>query len=139
MSKRYEPYRRLGGSAGTTFKAMYLGVSGCDYELWLPDGRAGHMEMKSREAERIPKDAIDQTQKAQLHRRLAWGQLALVLVRLQGAWYLVDFRRWNDGDRKSHNRLQLLEIGVAVPLTPAGLPDFLSVLPLALAPHILVR
>lgn len=138
IQKRYEPYRRLGGTAaGGAFRATYLGKSGCDFEVWLEDGRAGHLEMKSRDADRIPKDAIDETQKAQLSRRLAWGQLALVLVRLRGDWFLVSYSRWNDGDRKSHNALQLSEVGVRVPMRD-GLPDFLSALPAALAPHILV-
>lgn len=136
VNKRYEPYRRLGGSSGGTFRATYLAKSGCDFELWLPDGRAGHLEMKSRDAERIPKDAIDDTQKAQLHRRLAWGQLALILVRLQGEWFLVSFARWNDGARKSHNRAQLLEIGAPVHIKD-GYPDFLAALPAALAKTVL--
>lgn len=133
VCKRYEPYRRLGGTAaGGAFRATYLGKSGCDFELWLSDGRAGHLEMKSREGERIEKSAIDDEQKAQLHRRLAWNQLALVLVRLQGDWFLISFSNWNNGDRKSHNRLQLEEIGARVPQRE-GLPDFLAALPQALA------
>lgn len=134
ICKRYEPYKRVGGGGSSTFRATYTHKAGCDFELWLPDGRSGHIEMKSREADRVSKDVIDETQKAQLHRRLAWGQLALVLLRLKGDWYLINFSNWNNEPRKSHTGPQLLEIGaVRVPLT-AGLPDFLQVLDLALAP-----
>lgn len=130
LSKRYEPYKRVssGGSNGV-FRAAYLGCSGCDYELWLKDGRAGHLELKSREADRINKDVLDENQKAQLQRRLDWGQLALVLVRLRGEWILINYARWLEDTRKTHNREQLLEIGAVVPLRE-GLPDFLAVLDL---------
>lgn len=134
ICKRYEPYKRVGGGGGTIFRATYTHKSGCDFELWLPDGRAGHIEMKSREADRISKDVIDEAQSAQLHRRLAWGQLALVLVRLRGDWFLVNYANWNNENRKSHTISQLQEIGgIRVPLH-AGLPDFLKVLDLALQP-----
>jgi hypothetical protein len=81
--------------------------------------------MKSREAERIPKSAIDETQAAQLQRRADWGQIAWVVVRLRGVWFRVDWARWNDGDRKSHNAKQLAEIGTELPVVHGGLPDLL--------------
>lgn len=111
LTKRYEPYRRVGNAVGG-FRAVYAGQAGCDYELWLPDGRAGHVEVKSREADRIEKSAIDPFQQAQLQRRIAWGQLAIVLVRLRGEWFYVPFSRWHEGKRLSHNIGQLYEIGV---------------------------
>jgi hypothetical protein len=123
ICKRYEPYRRVSGG-GKTFKAVYAGKSGCDFELWLPDGRSGHMELKSREADRIPKAAIDDTQSAQLTRRAAWGHLAFVVVRLRGIWYRVCWSRWHEGDRKSHNATQLAEIGTPLPIR-SGLPHLL--------------
>jgi penicillin-binding protein-related factor A (putative recombinase) len=123
ICKRYEPYRRVSGGA-KSFKAVYAGKAGCDFELWLSDGRSGHMEMKSREADRISKSAIDDTQRRQLERRAAWGHLAFVVVRLRGVWYRVDWARWEEGDRKSHNAKQLQEIGVLLPLR-SGLPDLL--------------
>ena len=130
LTKRYEPYRRVSGTgASGVFKAAYLGSSGCDFELWLKDGRAGHVEMKSREADRISKTALDPTQQAQLQRRVDWGQLALVVVRLRGEWVLIPYARWHEGERKTHSRVQLLEIGVAVPMRE-GLPDILAALPL---------
>lgn len=124
ICKRYEPYKRVSGGA-KSFKAVYAGKSGCDFELWLPDGRSGHMELKSREADRIPKNAIDETQTRQLTRRLAWGHLAFVIVRLRGVWYRVPWARWDEGDRKSHNVKQLGEIGHLIPLK-RGLPDILD-------------
>lgn len=126
ICKRYEPYRRVSGGA-KSFKAVYAGKSGCDFEIWLPDGRSGHIEMKSREADRISKSAIDDTQRNQLDRRAAWGHLALVIVRLRGIWYLVEWSRWNEGDRKSHNAKQLAELGTVIPLR-SGLPDLLPII-----------
>jgi hypothetical protein len=127
ICKRYEPYKRVSGGA-KTFKAVYAGKSGCDFEIWLPDGRSGHIEMKSREADRITKDAIDDTQSAQLTRRMQWGHIAGVVIRLKGIWYYVDWSRWFEGDRKSHNVKQLGEIGTVIPLR-SGLPDLLAILP----------
>lgn len=124
ICKRYEPYRRV-GSGGKVFKATYTERAGCDFELWLPDGRAGHIELKSREADRIPKSAVDDMQSAQLSRRLAYGHLALVLVRLRGVWFIVSWDKWGDGERKSHNAKQLEELGVKLPLR-SGLPDILA-------------
>jgi hypothetical protein len=82
------------------------------------------MELKSREADRIPKAAIDDTQSAQLTRRAAWGHLAFVVVRLRGIWYRVCWSRWHEGDRKSHNATQLAEIGTPLPIR-SGLPHLL--------------
>ena len=125
LCKRYEPYKRVSGGAGSVFKAVYTSKSGCDFEIWLSDGRAGHIEAKSREAERISKDALDEVQQAQLQRRVDWGQLALVLVRLQGIWYMIHYSRWNEGDRQSHNHKQLEEIGYKLKVVD-NIPDLLT-------------
>lgn len=127
IGKRYEPHKRVGHGRGF-YKAIYLGKAGCDYEVYLPDGRAGMLELKSRDGVRITKDAVDAFQQAQLARRLAWGQIAKVLVRLNGTWVIVDYSRWHEGDRKSHNEEQLLAIGNLVPLNAKGQPDFLPFL-----------
>jgi hypothetical protein len=127
ICKRYEPYKRVSGGA-KTFKAVYAGKSGCDFELWLPDGRSGHLELKSREADRITKSAIDDTQAAQLTRRAAWGHIAGIVVRLRGVWYYVPWSRWSEGDRKSHNVKQLGEIGTVIPMR-SGLPDIVKAIP----------
>lgn len=117
--KRYEPYKRIGGgSQGGMFKAVYTHKAGADYSVWLSDGRAGMLEVKSRESERISIGAIDEEQKAMLERRDKAGQLALILVRLKGEWYLISFKRWyfdETGEsytRKSHSKKQLKEIGL---------------------------
>lgn len=122
INKRFEPYKRVGGGTAGGFRAVNIGKSGCDYEILLPDGRAGHLEVKSREADRITKDALDPVQQAQLARRVAWGQLAIVLVRLKGVWFVVNYANWHLGDRKSHNATQLEEIGVRL----GAAPDFLQ-------------
>lgn len=121
INKRYEPYKRVSSSNGsTTFKGVYLGKSGCDYEVFLRDGRAGHMEVKSREGARIELSAVDPLQAAQLTRRVTWGQLAWVLVRLSGEWFIVPWARFIADDqgqpyaRKSHNAEQLKQIGFAL-------------------------
>tara|TARA_Y100001973_G_scaffold89601_1_gene136094 strand:- start:2786 stop:3283 length:498 start_codon:yes stop_codon:yes gene_type:complete len=124
ICKRYEPYKRISKGRGI-FKATYTYKAGCDFEIWLNDGRAGHLELKTRKADRIAKNAIDTAQEAQLQRRVSFMQLALILVRLQEDWYLVHFARWYEGERKSHNAKQLAEIGVKVELRN-NLPDFLD-------------
>ena len=116
--KRYEPYKRVGGGAGGMFKAVYTGKSGCDYSIYLPDGRAGMIEVKSREADRVYISIIDELQRAQLERLYKWNQLALILVRVRGEWYLVSYFNWyfnKNGEpysRKSHSIKQLSEIGM---------------------------
>jgi len=117
--KRYEPYKRIGGGGrGGMFKAVYTGKSGCDYSIFLPDGRAGMIEVKSREAERIYISVIDELQRAQLKRLYEWNQLSLILVRMRGEWYLISYFNWyfnENGEphsRKSHSIKQLSEIGM---------------------------
>ncbi len=124
INKRYEPYKRIGGGgSGGIFKAVYKGKSGCDYALYLPDGRAGMIEVKSREADRIYISVIDEMQKEQLKRRYDWDQLALILVRMRGEWYLVSYFNWyfnKNGEsysRKSHSIKQLSEIGMKIHFT----------------------
>lgn len=120
VCKRYEPYKRVSSGSGSTFRGCYLGKSGADYELWFSNGQAGHLEVKSREATRIEIGAVDDFQTAQLDRRVKWGQLAFVLVRLSGEWFLVPWSLWRcdaKGEaykRKSHNREQLSEIGLSL-------------------------
>lgn len=111
LEKRYEPYKRVSRGSGTTFRGVYLGKSGCDYALWLPDGRAGMIEVKSREGMRVETSAVDSKQAEQLGRRSRWGQLAFVLVRLSSNWFLVPWSNWLHEDRKSHNLEQLGQVG----------------------------
>lgn len=111
LEKRYEPYKRVSRGSGSTFRGVYLGKSGCDYEIWLPDGRAGMLEVKSREGIRIETSAVDSKQAEQLSRRARWRQLAFVLVRLSSNWFLVPWSNWMHPERKSHNLEQLGQIG----------------------------
>ena len=126
INKRYEPYKRVSSGAGSVFRGVYLGVSGCDYEIWLPDGRAGMLEVKSREGARIEISAVDDRQSSQLQRRMEWGQLAFVVVRLSGDWFLVPWSKWQRTDRKSHNLKQLQEIGTSLTLVDGCLSNLLE-------------
>lgn len=127
ISKRYEPYKRV-GAGKNCFRAVYAEKSGCDFELWLPSGKAGYLECKSREGMRIQKSAIDPFQAEQLDRRLAWGQLAIVLVRLDNAWFICSWQKFRDYEKKSFTVADLLIVGKPVPMLANLLPDFIKVL-----------
>jgi hypothetical protein len=131
VRKRYEPYRRVGGVKEGLFKAVNIGASGPDFELWLDDGRAGLMEVKSRKGKRVQLGAVGGPQAEALERLSRWGHLALVLVRLAGAWYLVDFRAWTHASKRSLNEDDLERQGARVDITPHGFPDFLASIDLA--------
>ena len=122
--KRHEPYKRLGGSKlnGGAFRAVYTGRAGCDYQIMLPGGRGGLLELKSRSGDRIRIDAIDDVQRQELALASGWGHLALIVVRLSGEWFLISYENWEHAHRKSHSKKQLLEIGHPVALV-GGLPD----------------
>jgi len=109
--KRYEPYKRISRSGTKSFRAVYLGKSGCDYSVFLSDGRAGMIEVKSRQS-RINKSALDEVQHSQLDNLKKMGHLAYVLIYISECWILVDYSAFMQPDRKSHTLPQLLEIGV---------------------------
>lgn len=115
--KRYEPYKRVSGGTTRVFKAVYAGKAGCDYSIWLPDGRAGMIEVKSRDATRIRIDALNDDQHKQLALMKQFNMLAYVLVRLNDQWYLIDYDKWLHPKRKSHNISQLQEIGTLLVVT----------------------
>ena len=101
IRKRSEPYRRIGGvGKGAVFRAVNTGASGPDFELWLADGRAGLLELKSRKGSRVPLDAVGGAQALALRRCVSWGHLALVLVRLDGVWTVVRRRRAGSVSRR---------------------------------------
>ena len=132
LRKRYEPYRRIGRvMKGGTFRAVNIGSSGPDFELWLSDGRAGLIEVKSRKAARVPLAAVGDAQSLALRRCAEWGHLALVLVRLEHEWFLLDFMAWTHHKKRSLNRTDLATQGIQCPVDALGRPDFLSVLPTA--------
>lgn len=127
IRKRHEPYKRVGGvGRNGLFKAVNTGASGCDFEVWLNDGRAGLMEVKSRKATRVPLGAIGSTQACDLTRMTHWGHLALVLVRLCERWYLIDYRAWTHETKRSLNAEDLTTQGVALDTDELGSPLFIE-------------
>lgn len=129
VRKRYEPYKRVGGAGKNgLFKAVNIGSSGPDFELWLADGRAGLLEVKSRKGGRVTLSCVGEAQAMDLTRMSYWGHLALVLVRLAEEWYLVDYRAWTHDKKRSLNARDLEIQGARVPINEHGLPDFLAVL-----------
>lgn len=127
IRKRHEPYKRVGGvGRNGLFKAVNTGASGCDFEVWLNDGRAGLMEVKSRKATRVPLGAIGSTQACDLARMTHWGHLALVLVRLCERWYLVEYRAWTHEKKRSLNAEDLTRQGVALDTDGLGSPLFIE-------------
>lgn len=135
VRKRYEPYRRIGGKAGPNnmFKAVPVGTSGPDFEVWLPDGRAGLVEVKSRKGTRVALSAIGDAQALTLRRMAEWGHLSFVLVRLDLEWYLVSFDAWTHEKKRSLNREDLALQGARCPEDADGRPDFLCVIDDALS------
>lgn len=128
VRKRYEPYKRVGGAGKNgLFKAVNIGSSGPDFELWLADGRAGLLEVKSRKGNRVTLSCVGEAQAMDLTRMSYWGHLALVLVRIAEAWYLVDYRAWTHDKKRSLNARDLEIQGARVPINEHGLPDFLAV------------
>jgi len=129
IRKRYEPYKRVGGVGKSgMFKAVNTGASGPDFEVWLDDGRAGLMEVKSRKTGRVQLGAVGATQACDLARMSHWGHLALVLVRLEAEWYLVDYRAWTHEKKRSLNNEDLNRQGIAVPTDERGAPLFIDVI-----------
>jgi len=127
INKRHEPYKRV-GSGKNCFHAIYSDKAGCDFEIWLPGGKGGYLECKSREGMRIQKSAIDPYQQEQLDRRLEWGQIAVVLIRLDGVWFACSWKKFRDFEKKSFTVADLLQVGKPVPMLANLLPDFIKVL-----------
>jgi penicillin-binding protein-related factor A (putative recombinase) len=129
LRKRYEPYKRVGRAGkNNMFKAVPTGASGPDFELWLQDGRAGLIEVKSRKGARVSLSAVGDTQALALRRMSEWGHLAFVLVRLDHEWYLVSYEAWTHEKKRSLNKADLSVQGVRCPMDAQNKPDFLSVL-----------
>jgi hypothetical protein len=129
LRKRHEPYRRIGGAGkGGVFKAVNTGSSGPDFEIWLKDGRAGFIEVKSRKGSRVPLAAVGDAQALALQRCVEWGHLSFVLVRLDHEWFLVHYSAWTHHKKRSLNRTDLSVQGVQCAVDQLGRPDFLSVL-----------
>ena len=132
IRKRAEPYRRVGSAGrGGAFTAVPTGSGGPDFEVWCADGRAGLMELKSRKGGRVPLAAVGDAQAQALARCVAWGHLALVLVRLEGVWWLVDYSAWTHVSKRSLNATDLDAQGALVHMREDGLPDILEAIPRA--------
>jgi hypothetical protein len=137
LRKRPEPYRRVGAAAASgQFTAAPLAKSGPDFDLALPDGRAGLMELKSRKGRRVPLRAVGEAQGEALERRVAWCGFGVVLVCLwddgvSARWWVVDWRRWREARALGYKSLSCDEldgVGVACALLPGQRPDWLPAL-----------
>lgn len=133
VRKRYEPYKRLGrANANNVFRAVPIGASGPDFEIWLSDGRAGLLEVKSRKGTRVSLSAVGDVQALTLRRMSEWGHLAFVLVRLDMEWFLVSYEAWTHRSKRSLSRADLERQGARCPQDAEGRPDFLCVIDSAL-------
>ena len=127
IRKRHEPYKRVGGvGRNGLFKAVNTGASGADFEVWLSDGRAGLMEVKSRKGKRVQLGTVGDTQACDLTKMTHWGHLALVLVRLGESWYLIDYRAWTHERKRSLNAEDLSFQGVPIDTDEFGSPLFIE-------------
>jgi len=137
LRKRPEPYRRIGAAhANGHFTAAPLSKSGPDFDLALPDGRAGLVELKTRKGRRVPLKAVGPVQAEALKRRTAWRGFGVVIVCLwdegvTARWWVVDWRRWEHAISLGHKSLsdQLLDqIAVPCELLAGQRPDWLPAL-----------
>jgi|TARA_R100000455_G_C6232912_1_gene94016 penicillin-binding protein-related factor A (putative recombinase) len=103
IRKRHEPYKRVGKVQRGMFKAVNTGSSGCDYEFFLADGRAGILECKSRKGKRINLKDVGEHQSSELQRLYDWEFLAFVIVYLEGVWYLIHWGAFHHVSKKSLN------------------------------------
>lgn len=108
--KRYEPYKRVSGK-GRVFRAVYAGVAGCDYSIFMSDGRAGMIEVKSRRSNRLQKSALSESQHFQLDQLMKWKHLSFLLIFMCEKWILISYAQFMTTKRKSHNFEQLLSLG----------------------------
>jgi len=132
IRKRAELYRRVGSAGrGGAFTAVPTGAGGPDFEVWCADGRAGLMELKSRKGGRVPLAAVGAAQAQALARCVAWGHLGLVLVLLEGVWWLVDYAAWAHPSKRSLNAVDFEAQGALVQMRADGLPDILEAIPRA--------
>ena len=134
LRKRPEPYRRIGAAQSNgQFTAAPLSKSGPDFDLALPDGRSGLIEVKSRKGHRIPLQAVGEVQGTALARRIAWKGFGIVMVMLwkEGEaprWWAVDWRRWDHAKSlgyKSFSDADLDQIAVPCNMMIGARPDWL--------------
>jgi hypothetical protein len=137
LRKRPEPYRRIGAAkANGHFTAAPLSKSGPDFDLALPDGRAGLLELKTRKGKRIPLRAVGDVQAAALKRRVEWRGFGAVIICLwdegvPARWWVIDWRRWEQATKHGYKSLSDQDLDrVATPcsLGYALRPDWLPAL-----------
>ena len=134
LRKRPEPYRRVGAALGNgQFIAAPLSKSGPDFDLALPDGRSGLIELKSRRGHRVPLNSVGVAQGDALRHRIDWCGFGVVIVMLwdegrEARWWAVDWRRWAEArarDYKSFSDQDLDQVGVPCELMIGSRPDWL--------------
>ena len=137
LRKRPEPYRRIGAAQSNGhFTAAPLSKSGPDFDVALPDGRAGLIELKTRKGRRVPLRAVGEVQSASLKRRVEWNGIGAVIVCLwdegvSARWWVIDWRRWEEAGARGYKSLSdqdLDQLGVACELLPGQRPDWLPAL-----------
>lgn len=111
IRKRPEPYRRIGrAQSNGHFTAAPLSKSGPDFDLALPDGRSGLIEVKSRKGRRVPLRAVGEIQGIALKRRILWGGFGVVMLMLwkenvSPRWWVIDWRRWEEARARGYKSL----------------------------------
>ena len=137
LRKRPEPYRRIGAAqANGHFTAAPLSKSGPDFDLTLPDGRSGLIELKSRKGHRIPLRAVGEAQAIALKRRIEWQGFGVVIVCLwdegvAARWWVVDWRRWEQARARGYKSLsdvELDQVAARCELAHGLRPDWLPAL-----------
>lgn len=137
LRKRPEPYRRIGGAQPNgQFTAAPLAKSGPDFDLALPDGRSGLVELKTRKGRRVPLHAVGEVQGDALARRIAWSGFGVVMVMLwdegiPARWWAVDWRRWAEARARGYKSLSdqdLDQLATPCTLLMGGRPDWLPAL-----------
>ena len=123
IRKRHEPYRRVGKmSKGGVFRAVNTGSSGCDYEFYLSDGRAGILECKSRKGKRINLNAVGAHQADELEKLWTWGFLSFVIVYLDNSWYLISWGAFHHPSKRSLNIEDMKTRGILLDVDEEGSP-----------------
>ncbi len=139
VKKRPEPYRRIGAAkTNGQFTAVPIAKSGPDFDICLPNGKAGLIEVKSRKGNRMPISAVGDAQRIALQRRVDWEGFGVILLMLWdfakvSQWWVIDIRRWDEAIRRGYKSLRAEEldlIAVRCPfiLSSKGSPDYLDAL-----------
>jgi len=137
LRKRPEPYRRIGAAKSNgQFIAAPLSKSGPDFDVCLPDGRAGLIEVKSRKGKRVPLSAVGEIQSEALKRRIDWQGFGVIIIMLweEGTsprWWVVDAYRWDEARKrglKSFSDKQLNEVATQCELLIGQGPHWLPAL-----------